>query len=114
MERGDYEVLVQRIRCREFHDGGNSEDLSILSGMFLERNPFLYGYILEKEGVLEENSLRSFFEMLGWDLVDDYEGREKEIRKRLELVKKIENPKIRAIATKILKSSLEDIQNLPK
>lgn len=111
MESGSFESLVDFIRCIDNFDGGNLGDLYIQAGLFLERDPFLYGYILENENILEFPSFDSFFVMLPSKFVDDDVGRLNEIEKRIKLVSFIRDERIRVFSTEELQESKDRISN---
>jgi len=109
LEEGSYEALVTFIRCSDFHDGGNIEDLHVQSGLFLLKNPFLYTYILEKEGVTG-SCLEPFFVMLHPDLVDNFEGKRAEVRERIKALETLQSSKVRDYGIQALRESLKDMQ----
>lgn len=111
LETGSYDALVTFIRCTEFHDGGNLEDLIVLSGLFLLKDPFVYVYILEHEDICEP-CLENFFVMRHWDLVDDAEGTRKNILKKIDALKTLEPSRVRDFGIKVLEESFESWRDI--
>lgn len=92
-----------------FTTGGNIEDLYILSGVFLLKNPFVYTYILEREGVTG-SCLEPFFVMLHPDLVDHFEGQRSAILERIKALETLQSSKVRDYGIQALRESLKDMQ----
>ncbi|MBK9585826.1 MAG: hypothetical protein KA099_02030 [Alphaproteobacteria bacterium] len=113
LSEGSYQSLIDFVRCRDNHDGGNLADLFIQAGSFIVINPALYIYILEQESV-PFDGLENFFVMLSPDLVDDIDGQTREIDKRLDALKNVRPSAVRDRGIQELEKSkafLEDIKN---
>ncbi|MCK5353832.1 MAG: hypothetical protein KAJ63_01835 [Methyloprofundus sp.] len=109
---GNYSSLVYFIQCRKHHDGGNLGDLYRESGTFLEKDPYLYGYILVHEKVNNDPDFYNFFVMLPLTFVDDIDGKIQEYRKRKGLVKSIDDESFRIRVNHHLDQNLKLLENL--
>ena len=98
----------------DYHDGGNREDLYIEAIHFYKRDPYLYGYILEKEGALTawECLPNSLFDFGLPENVDNFKAEKEDYLERLKLTENIENEELRERARSIIKESLERYDDL--
>ena len=107
MSDGSYEALVAFTRCSHYHGGGNLSDLYMVANTFLEKDPFLYGYILVQEDVHTAPNFKSFFFHLPVELVDDWEGKVKELEKRKNLMLNFDNEYFRHKMLPVFEKEIE-------
>tara|TARA_R110001592_G_scaffold32162_2_gene112778 strand:+ start:32143 stop:32601 length:459 start_codon:yes stop_codon:yes gene_type:complete len=112
MDSLEYSSLIDFIRCRDYHDGGNLGDLYIQAGLYLEKDPFLYEYILTEEGVHSDPDFKNFFVMLPPTFVDRYQAQILEYKKREGLVKSFKNENFRKRVQSVLKQANNRYESL--